>query len=329
MKIPIFQVDAFAPRLFAGNPASVCPLQEWLPTETMQAIGLENNQAETAFFVKSKRDDADFDLRWFTPTVEIPLCGHATLGSAFVLFNDLGFRGDRIRFHTMSGVLVVERRGDALWLDLPAAPPTPLAAVPTDALAGLGAEPQNWFTTRINFVALFASEADVLALQPDFSRLRRLKGQGVIVTAPADRDADFVSRYFAGGLGVDEDPATGSLHCILTPLFADKLGREGVLFHQAYPGRGGDLECEHRGERVLLVVPARCDHDPAVDVALLVGRQHREPDGGARRPAAQPLGHAGNGSTLMRRGRRGPARRAARRTTCRRPRTSSAPATAR
>ncbi len=253
-KIPLYQVDVFAEKLFTGNPAAVCPLQSWLPDPTLQAIGLENNLAETAFFVRSTRADADFDLRWFTPTVEMQLCGHATLASGYVLFSELGFATDRVRFHTLSGVLVVERRGTALWLDLPAAMPTPLAVVPTDVLAGLGAEPQNWFQSRINFVAHFQTEAEVLALAPDFGRLRRLKGQGVIVTAPADRDADFVSRYFAPGLGVDEDPATGSATAALIPYWAKKLGKTRLKAFQRSP-RGAVFDCELVGDRAWMSGP--------------------------------------------------------------------------
>ena len=253
-KIPLYQVDVFAERLFKGNPAAVCPLDAWLDDATLQGIALNNNLAETAYFVKSTRADADFDLRWFTPTLEIELCGHATLASGFVLFNDLGYRGDRIRFATKSGILVVERRGNALWLDLPASVPSPLAVVPTDVLAGLGREPQNWFTARVNFIALFEREADVVALAPDFGRLRKLAGKGVIVTAPADRDADFVSRYFAPGLGVDEDPATGSAHAALTPFWAGKLGKTKLRGLQRSP-RGAVFDCELAGERAWMSGP--------------------------------------------------------------------------
>jgi PhzF family phenazine biosynthesis protein len=252
--LPIYQVDVFAERLFAGNPAAVCPLEGWLSDATLQAIGLENNLAETAFFVRSTREDADFDLRWFTPTVEMDLCGHATLGSGFVLFNELGFAADRIRFHTRSGILVVERRGEALWLDLPASMPEPLPVVPTDLLAGLGREPQNWFATRAHFVAHFEHEADIVALAPDFARLRKLTGRGLVVTAAADRDADFVSRFFAPALGIDEDPATGSAHAILTPYWARKLGKNRLKAFQRSP-RGAVFDCELRGDRAWMSGP--------------------------------------------------------------------------
>ena len=253
-KIPLYQVDVFAERLFAGNPAAVCPLDAWLDDATLQGIALENNLAETAYFVKSAKADADFDLRWFTPTVEMDLCGHATLASGFVMFNEFGHRADRIRFATRSGILVVERRGGALWLDLPASMPTPLAVIPSEVLAGLGREPQNWWTTRVNFVAQFERESDILALAPDFGRLRKLAGRGVICTAPADRDADFVSRYFAPGLGVDEDPATGSAHAALTPFWAKKLGKTRLRALQRSP-RGAVFDCELIGDRAWMSGP--------------------------------------------------------------------------
>jgi PhzF family phenazine biosynthesis protein len=253
-KIPIYQVDVFAPTLFSGNPAAVCPLERWLPDATLQAIGLENNLAETAFFVRSQRADADFDLRWFTPTVEMKLCGHATLGSGYVLFNELGFAGERIRFHTLSGVLVVERRGQGLWLDLPAAMPTPLADVPPDLLAGLGHKPSSWWATPANFLAHCASESEVRALAPDFARLRRLTGKGVIATAAADTGADFVSRFFAPALGIDEDPATGAAHAVLTPYWSSKLGKTRLKAFQRSP-RGAVFDCELVGERAWMSGP--------------------------------------------------------------------------
>jgi PhzF family phenazine biosynthesis protein len=253
-KIPIYQVDVFAERLFAGNPAAVCPLDAWLPDTTLQAIGLENNLAETAFFLPSKREGVDFDLRWFTPTVEMELCGHATLASGYVVFNELGFRSERVRFHTRSGVLVVERRADALWLDLPAAMPKPLADIPDDLRAGLGREPQSWWSTRAHFLAHFEKEADVLALKPEFSRLARLTGRGVIATAPADRDADFVSRFFAPALGIDEDPATGGAHAILIPYWSAKLGKTRMRALQRSP-RGAVFDCELAGDRAWMSGP--------------------------------------------------------------------------
>jgi PhzF family phenazine biosynthesis protein len=253
-KIPLYQVDVFAEALFKGNPAAVCPLDAWLDDATLQGIALNNNLAETAYFVKSARADADFDLRWFTPTLEIELCGHATLATGWVLLNELGYRADRIRLATRSGILVVERRAGALWLDLPTSVPTPLPGVPTDVLAGLGREPQSWFTARVNFLALYQREADVLALEPDFTRLRKLTGKGVIVTAPADRDADFVSRYFAPGLGVDEDPATGSAHATLTPFWAGKLGKQKLRALQRSP-RGAVFDCELVGDRAWMSGP--------------------------------------------------------------------------
>ena len=254
MKIPLYQVDVFAEKLFAGNSAAVCPLDAWLPDAVMQGIALENNLAETAFLVRSQRPDADFDLRWFTPAVEVDLCGHATLGSGYVLFNELGFRGDRVRFHTRSGVLAVERRGDSLWLDLPAAVPSPLPVVPADLLAGLGAEPQNWWATAGNFLAVFPRESDVVALTPDFVRLARLTGKGVIATAPADAGADFASRYFVPALGINEDPATGAAHAVLTPYWARRLGKNRLRAFQRSV-RGAVFECELVGARAWMSGP--------------------------------------------------------------------------
>lgn len=253
--ISIYQVDVFAERLFAGNPAAVCPLEAWLPDVTLQAIAAENNLAETAFFVRSARADADYDLRWFTPTVEVPLCGHATLASGHVLLRELNFSGERVRFHTHSGVLVVERRGDALWLDLPAAEPAPLPVVPADLLAGLGAQPLEWWIAASKFMAVFAHEEQVIGMTPDFSRLALLKDHGVIVTAPASRiNTDFVSRFFGPALGINEDPATGSAHGMLVPYWAKRLGRSRLQAAQLSQ-RGARINCELIGSRVWLSGP--------------------------------------------------------------------------
>jgi len=251
-------VDAFASGPFRGNPACVLePLDAWPDAAWMQALAAENNQAETAFLLKTG-DPARFGLRWFTPALEVPLCGHATLGSAHVLFSELGLAAGEVVFDTQSGPLTVRRAGDLYEMDFPAQPPRRIDLPPGLAEA-LGATPTEvWAGPYL--VAVMADEAAVRGLTPDIKALHDVSrattlGRGNVgVSALADAGAgyDVVDRFFAPGSGIDEDPATGSLHCILTPLFADKLGRARVRFHQAYPGRGGDLECEHRGERVLL-----------------------------------------------------------------------------
>jgi PhzF family phenazine biosynthesis protein len=243
MTIRYFEVDAFADRVFRGNPAGVCPLDAWLPGATLQSIAAENNLSETAFILA--RGD-DYDVRWFTPTTEVDLCGHATLASAFVVFSELGFRGDTVRFHSKSGVLAVTREGELLTLDFPSRPPSPCAA-PDALLGGLGKQPIEILKSR-DFLVVFASEADVRALKPDFAALRTLDCLGIIATAPGV-DCDFVSRFFAPGAGIDEDPATGSSHCTLTPYWAERLGRTR-LFARQVSRRGGEMFCKLVGDRV-------------------------------------------------------------------------------
>jgi PhzF family phenazine biosynthesis protein len=241
-RVPYFVVDAFASKLFRGNPAGICPLTKWLDDALMQNIAAENNLAETAFFVP--RGD-DYDLRWFTPTVEIDLCGHATLASAFILFSELGFRGDTVHFHSKSGRLTVSRNGNVLTLDFPSRPPAPCTA-PEALVKGLGKEPSEILKAR-DYFALFANAEDVRALQPDFGLLGTLD-QKVIVTAPGV-DCDFVSRFFAPTAGVNEDPVTGSAHCTLIPYWSKRLGKK-KLFARQLSKRGGELFCEDAGERV-------------------------------------------------------------------------------
>lgn len=261
-KIPIFKLDAFAEQLFGGNPAAVCPLEEWLPDATLQAIAAENNLSETAFFVPSPGAGADFQLRWFTPTVEVPLCGHATLASGHVLLNTLGLRGNRVVFNTRSGLLSVERDGEDLRLDLPALPPQPLKDVledvPKDLQRGLGAKPQAWFGAGHNYLAVFAEATAVAALAPDMAALGRLTGKGVIVTAPGtDHGVDFVSRYFTPARGIAEDPVTGGAHCTLVPYWAQRLKKLRMEALQI-SARRGRLRTELVLDRVWLsgrVVP--------------------------------------------------------------------------
>jgi PhzF family phenazine biosynthesis protein len=243
--IPLYQLDAFADRPFAGNPAAVCPLDAWPPDDRMQAIAAENNLSETAFFVR--RPDGDYDLRWFTPAIEVDLCGHATLASAHVVLNRLTPDARSVTFHTRSGPLTVARDGDRLVMDFPAQPPAP-GAVPGLAEA-LGAAPAEVQVGRYA-VAVFDDAAAVAALEPDFRAIARLDPPFVVATAPGD-DCDFVSRFFAPSAGVDEDPVTGSAHCILIPFWAERLGK-AALFARQISRRGGALWCRHDGDRVTM-----------------------------------------------------------------------------
>lgn len=245
--LPFFQVDAFAERPFTGNPAAVMPLDHWLPDEVMQAIAAENNLAETAFSVPSERDDADYDLRWFTPTVEVNLCGHATQAAAHILLH-----GERIRFATRSGVLTIIRDGDdpsLLKLDMPSAPPEK-AELP-ELLAALGISGETFIsrTGNGNAVVLMSDEAAIRAVTPDFAALRQLPYLAS-VTAPGV-DQDVASRVFAAYHGVDEDPVTGSAHTALVPFWAERLGRHRFTALQASK-RTGLLDCELSDDRVIL-----------------------------------------------------------------------------
>jgi len=243
MKIPCHQVDAFASEVFRGNPAAVCPLSEWLPDATLQNIAAENNLSETAFTVP--RGD-EFELRWFTPTLEMDLCGHATLAAAFVLFMEQKISSAAVRFHSRSGILTVTRKGDILTLDFPARPPQPIA-MPESLIRGLGRTPAQVFKSR-DLLAVFDSAEIVRALTPDFATLKSLDCLGIIATAPGI-DCDFVSRFFAPAAGVDEDPVTGSAHCTLIPYWAHRLGKN-ELFARQISRRGGELFCELAGDRV-------------------------------------------------------------------------------
>jgi PhzF family phenazine biosynthesis protein len=248
MQLPIFQVDAFADGVFSGNPAAVCPLDAWIADAAMQAIAAENNLAETAFFVPAAPGaDRDFDIRWFTPTVEVALCGHATLASAAVIFRHHAFAGDTIRFRAAGGDLVARWRGDTVALDFPAWPSREVA--PQAALtAALGAAPEA--VRQGNYLmAVFAGESEVAALVPDMAALAAIDAPGIVVTAPGEGDIDFVSRFFAPRLGVPEDPVTGSAHCLLVPYWAGRLGRRELAARQISP-RGGSLACRLDGDRV-------------------------------------------------------------------------------
>ncbi|MES1944619.1 hypothetical protein PC39_10907 [Salinisphaera sp. PC39] len=245
--LPLFQVDSFADRPFVGNPAAVVPLEAWPSDPLLQSIAAENNLAETAFLVPA--GDAH-ELRWFTPTVEVRLCGHATLAAAYVLVACLGHEAGAVRFDTrFSGRLTVTRDGDGrYWLDLPRHDCEP-AAAPASLLEAMGAGPAD-VRAGPNWLLRFEREADVRALRPEMRLLAALPERGVIATAPGDDDGiDFVSRYFAPNFGVDEDPVTGSAHCMLAPYWAAELGKTALRARQI-SARGGELWCEPDGERV-------------------------------------------------------------------------------
>ncbi len=241
--IPYYQVDAFTHQLFCGNPAGVCILAEWLPDAMLQKLALENNLSETAFVVR--RGD-DFELRWMTPSIEVDLCGHATLATAFVLFTELQHAGAEIRFQTKSGLLRATRDGGRIVLDFPAMKPV-RSDVPAALADGLGWIPRECWKTR-DYLAVFETQDEVLSLQPDFVQLATLDCLGIIVTAPG-RDCDFVSRFFAPAAGISEDPVTGSGHSTLTPYWAERLGKTNLHARQL-SSRGGELWCEDRGVRV-------------------------------------------------------------------------------
>jgi len=273
-------IDAFASGPFKGNPACVVePFDAWPTAAWMQALAAENNQAETAYLLKTS-DPARFGLRWFTPAREAPLCGHATLAAAHTLFQELGIDVPLLTFDTLSGPLTVRRlegdeEGERLEMDFPADPPR-RTEVPEGLAAALGVEPvEMWAGAYL--IAVLKDEATVRGLTPDLGALKEIAGQATdgkgqtVVVALADPGQPYavVSRFFAPAAGIPEDPTTGSAHCILMPLYAEKLDAEVLKFHQAYPGRGGDLECENRGARVLLrgrgftVVESRLRVEPA------------------------------------------------------------------
>jgi PhzF family phenazine biosynthesis protein len=246
MQLPIYQVDAFTSTLFSGNPAAVCPLDAWLPDATMQAIAAENNLAETAFFV---REGNDYALRWFTPAVEVDLCGHATLASGRIVFQFLEPQRDSVSFRTMkAGMLHVTRRGsDLLEMDFPSRPPAPVEA-PKSLLAAIGGKPSAVLRAR-DYLVVYDSAAEVAALKPDFIALAKEDCFAAIATAPGEEGVDFVSRFFAPAKGIPEDPVTGSSHCTLTPYWAKRLGKAELEARQL-SRRGGALRCTLQGDRV-------------------------------------------------------------------------------
>ncbi len=244
MNLTIYQVDAFTKEIFGGNPAAVCPLDEWLDADLMQKIAFENNLSETAFFVK--KDDV-YEIRWFTPTYEIDLCGHATLASAYVIFNCLKLENNVINFHShKSGKLSVEKKSDLLILDFPSRPPV-ACETPHGLIEAIGKQPIEVLKSRDYFL-VYESEQEILDIKPNFSKLLEIDTHAVIVTAKGN-SCDFVSRFFAPEVGVFEDPVTGSSHCNLIPYWAEKLGKN-ELFGRQVSQRGGELFCELEGDRV-------------------------------------------------------------------------------
>jgi PhzF family phenazine biosynthesis protein len=244
MKLPLYQVDAFTSRVFAGNPAAVVPLEGWLDDGTLQAIAAENNLSETAYIVGGR---GRYHIRWMTPTTEVDLCGHATLASAWVVLNVLEPGKDIVTFDSKSGPLVVTREGDLLALDFPSRSPEPATEALPALAAALGRAPREAWAAR-DYMAVFDSAVEVQALRPDMARVAALDHFALIVTAPG-QGVDFVSRFFAPAQGVPEDPVTGSAHCTLVPYWARRLGKARLTARQISP-RGGELECEDRGERV-------------------------------------------------------------------------------
>lgn len=244
-RIKQYQVDAFTAKIFGGNPAAVCPLDAWLEDSFLQAIAAENNLSETAFFVKTQ---IGFDLRWFTPIAEVDLCGHATLAAAHVIFERLGYTKPVIAFATRGGTLTVKKKGAALVMDFPSMPPVSCVA-PEALLDSLGRQHVEVLAADDYFVVL-DSEDTVRAIKPDFAKLAELDLRGVIVTARG-REVDFVSRFFAPKLGIPEDPVTGSAHCVLTPYWSAKSGKK-ILSAQQVSKRGGEIQCELKGDRVAL-----------------------------------------------------------------------------
>lgn len=249
--LPIYQVDAFASQLFKGNPAAVCPLQEWLPDALMQQIAAENNLSETAFIVPQNNN---FELRWFTPISEIPLCGHATLASAFILFEYLKFAGEQLTFYTLSGTLTVRKEMGKYVLDFPSE--MPVATKSSEQIKqALNVNPIEVLAGKRKLMVMLKNESEVKACAPDFRLVKELLHEGVIVTAQGD-EVDFVSRFFVPKMGIDEDPVTGSAHTLLTPYWSEQLGKTELSARQIST-RGGELICRLKNERVEMVGDAK------------------------------------------------------------------------
>jgi PhzF family phenazine biosynthesis protein len=247
MTLPIYTVDAFAEHIFRGNPAAVSPLESWLEDDLLQNIAAENNLSETAFFVKRENF---YEIRWFTPLAEVNLCGHATLAAAHVLFNHLNYVGDQLHFKSRhSGILEVTKSGTKLTLNFPVDDLSPTSA-PKNLIEGLGKRPIEIWKGKTDYLLCYSSQRDIELIRPDFGILKNIDARGIIVTAPG-RECDFVSRFFAPFVGVNEDPVTGSAHTSLVPFWATRL-RKSLLKAQQLSTRGGTLECELIDDRVLI-----------------------------------------------------------------------------
>ncbi|WAM49316.1 PhzF family phenazine biosynthesis protein [Vreelandella venusta] len=246
MNIDLYQVDAFASKPFEGNPAAVCPLEAWLDDTLLQAIATENNLSETAFFVPT---ESGYHLRWFTPSVEVDLCGHATLAAAWVIFNVLGDSAETLAFETRSGQLLVQRNGNELAMDFPAKVVEPLA-MEAEVKAALGINEIEELLISDDIVVVVNDAQSIESLTPDMQQLKHLPGRGIVVTAKGS-DVDFVSRWFGPKVGVEEDPVTGSAHTSLAPFWARKLGKRQLTARQG-GARKGALSCEIEGERVII-----------------------------------------------------------------------------
>ena len=246
-KIKIYQVDAFTNKLFSGNPAAVCPLDNWLPDDIMQSIALENNLSETAFFIKKKNQ---FFLRWFTPKIEIDLCGHATLAAAHVIFSEMKYNFDNIEFKIKSGsTLNVTKRKNKLYLSLPSFEPNIISQNLNKLYDAFGFKPKLFLYCNYG-IAVFDNEKEIIEIKPNFNAIENLSYKGIIVTAPGKR-VDFVSRFFAPKLGIKEDPVTGSAHCELIPYWANVLNKKNMVARQL-SFRGGELYCSYLGDRVII-----------------------------------------------------------------------------
>ena len=249
MKLKLYQVDAFTDKLFGGNPAAVIPLKKWIPDELMQKLAMENNLAETVFFVPSANNDADYYIRWFTPVLEINLCGHATLASAFVLFNILKDKKRSVTFSSKSGLLTVKKKKDMLMMDFPSWKPEMISEYPAGLKEALGINEIVAVYKYRDLLVELNKEEDVANAQPDFTALKKA-GEKVIITAPGKK-VDFVSRFFAPTAGIDEDPVTGSAHSQLIPFWSEKLNKK-VMQAKQLSQRGGDIYCEQNGDRVVM-----------------------------------------------------------------------------
>jgi PhzF family phenazine biosynthesis protein len=252
--IKLYQVDAFTNKLFSGNPAAVCILDSWLDEALMQSIANENNLSETAFVVPNKEI---FEIRWFTPTVEVELCGHATLAASYVIFNILNYQDTIIRFHSpISGRLAVEKKEDMLFLDFPTDHIKTVGSEYYEIIKNcIGTKALALFKGNVDYVAVIENEATLRTLEPNLTEIAKLDSRGLIVTAKGD-ETDFVSRYFGPQCGIDEDPVTGSAHTSLLPIWSKKLGKNRLIAKQLSK-RGGDLECEFKGDRCIIGGKAR------------------------------------------------------------------------